>query len=58
MVNKTQCKLYKATGSYTLSIKKSFIEDSGCSFEAKDKLNIEMVEKNKMVITKVIEDDD
>ncbi len=57
MVNKTSCKLYKATSSYTIALKKSFVEDSGCSFEAGDKLDIQMVGSDKMIITKVIEEE-
>lgn len=52
MVNKTKCKLYKGNGSYIVSLKKSFIEDSGCSFEAGDTLEICMVGPDKMIIYK------
>ena len=55
MVDKTKCKLYRATSSYTVSLKKSFIEDSGCSFEAGDLLDIQMDGKDKMIITKAVE---
>ena len=52
MVNKTQCKLYKGNGSYILSLKKAFIEDSGCDFKEGDELEIRMVGKDKMIIYK------
>lgn len=58
MVDKTKCKLYKGNGSYILSLKKSFIEDSGCSFKEDDELEIRMVAPDKMIIYKVNKDDD
>ena len=52
MVNKTKCKLYKGNGSYIISLKKSFIEDSGCDFKEGDTLEICMVERDKIIIYK------
>ncbi len=57
MTNKSQARLYKARGSFSLVLKKSFIEDSGCGFEKGDTCYIEMVENNKMIITKITKDD-
>ncbi len=57
MVNKTKCKLYKGNGSYILSLKKAFIEDSGCSFKEGDELEICMVGPDKMIIYKADKDD-
>jgi len=49
---KNQCKIYKGNGSYFISLKKSFIEDSGCNFKEGDTLEICMVERDKMIIYK------
>lgn len=53
MVDVTKCKLYKGNGSYILSLKKSFIEDSGCCFKEGDELEIRMVGNDTMFISKV-----
>ncbi len=51
MVLNTECKLYKGNGSYILSLKKSFIEDSGCSLKEGDILDISMVDNTTMTVT-------
>lgn len=56
MVNKTKCRLYKGNGSYILSLKKSFIEDSGCAFKEGDELEIRMVGTDQMFIYKIDSD--
>ena len=57
MVNKTSVKLYDGKGSYTLALKKSFINDSACKIKPGDKLDIQMVDSFKMLIT-VADDSD
>jgi len=57
VVDKTKCRLYKGRGSYILSLKKSFIEDSGCAFKEGDVLGIRMVGPDTMFVYKVDKDE-
>jgi len=51
LVNNTQCRLYKGKTSYTIALKKSFVDDTTFPFEAGDLLDIEF-EGGKVIITK------
>lgn len=51
MVNKTQCRLYKGKSSYTISLKKSLVDDTSFPFEAGDLLDVEF-ENDKVIISK------
>ena len=57
MVDKALGTLYQSNGSFFLTLKKSFIEDSGCSFEKGDKLQVRMIDKHTMMVYKDVKKD-
>ena len=51
MVNKTHCKLYKGKSSYSIALKKPFVDDTSFPFKVGELLNIEF-DGDKVIITK------
>lgn len=53
LMNRASCKLYQTTGSFVLSLKKTFIGDRYCKLKAGDKLLVQLVNPRKILITPV-----